>query len=81
MSVVPSPARCRAIPPDTPHSIIICLPGWDDNVEVATGNQMLLEALETTYPRFFIHIFVKQVRRTTPPIILLLVVDVLFYLL
>ena len=72
MSVLPSPARCRAIPTDTPHSVIICLPEWEDNTEIATGNKMLIDSLETTYPRFFIHIFVKQVRCT------LVVVDVFF---
>ena len=62
MSVFPSPARCRGIPPDTPHSIIFSLPEWEDNVELVTGNKILINSLETTYPRFVIHMFVKQVR-------------------
>ena len=62
MSVFPSPARCRAIPPDTPHSIINSLPEWEDNLEISAGNKVLCDLLETTYPRFFIHMFVKQVR-------------------
>ena len=61
MSVFPSPARCRGIPPDTPHSIIISLPEWEDVVEISNLNGMLIDLLETTYPRFVIHIFVKQV--------------------
>ena len=61
MSVFPSPARCRGIPPDTPHSIIICLPEWEDNLEIAKGNKILVDLLETTYPRFVLHMFVKQV--------------------
>ena len=31
-SVCPSPARGKAIPPDTPHSVIVSLPEWEDNV-------------------------------------------------
>ena len=62
MSVFPSPARCRGIPPDTPHSVIISLPEWEDVAELGSYNKMLTDLLETTYPRFFFHIFVKQVR-------------------
>jgi hypothetical protein len=62
MSVFPSPVRCRAIPPDTPHSVIMCLPEWEDNVEFAKFDKALIDLLETTYPRFVIHKIVKQVR-------------------
>ena len=62
MSVFPSPVRCRAIPLDTPHSVIMCLPEWEDNVELADHNKKLIDLLETTYPRFAIHKIVKQVR-------------------
>ena len=58
MSVFPSPARFRAIPPDTPHSIILCIPKWDDHL----GNKIQADLLETTYPRIHIQNFVKQVR-------------------
>ena len=61
MSLFPSPTRCRGIPLDTPHTIIISLPTWDDNVELGKGNK-ILDLLETTYPRFVPHMFVKQVR-------------------
>jgi hypothetical protein len=62
MSVFPSPARGRSIPPDTPHSILFSLPEWEDNIEIAKGNKILCDTLETTYPRFQVPIFVKQVR-------------------
>jgi cystathionine gamma-synthase len=64
MSVFPSPARGRSIPPDTPHSILFSLPEWEDNIELAKGNKILCDTLETTYPRFQVAIFVKQVRNT-----------------
>ena len=60
MSLFPSPTRCRGIPLDTPHTIIISLPAWDDNVALGKGNK-ILDLLETTYPRFVLHMFVKQV--------------------
>ena len=53
MSVFPRPARCR---------VIFSLPEWDDVVELGNYNKMLVDSLETTYPRHIIHIFVKQVR-------------------
>lgn len=62
MSVFPSPPRGRAIPPDTPHSVIVSLPEWEDNVQLSKGNKILCNSLETTYPRFHFQWFVKQVR-------------------
>ena len=62
MALFPSPTRCRGIPLDTPHTVIISLPAWDDNVELGKGNKIILDLLETTYPRFFLHMFVTQVR-------------------
>jgi cystathionine gamma-synthase len=79
MSVFPSPVRCRGIPPDTPHSVIISLPEWEDNVELAKGNKILIDLLETTYPRFVIHIFVKQVRCTLLCFLFIFFVHVLSY--
>lgn len=64
MSVLPSPARGKVIPTDTPHSVIMSLPEWDDNIALATGK--LGDLLETTYPRFVLHTFVKQVHLYTP---------------
>ena len=61
----PSPARCKAIPPDTPHTVIMSLPEWDDNVKLGSGNKILCDLLETTYPRFALHRLVKQVRYIT----------------
>ena len=58
----PSPSRGRAIPPDTPHSVIVSLPEWEDNVQLSKGNKNLCNSLETTYPRFQFQWFVKKVR-------------------
>lgn len=57
----PSPAVARAIPPDTPHSVIHSLPEWQDNVDYSEGKKELFDSFETTYPRFVIHPLVKQV--------------------
>ena len=62
MSSFPSPARCKGIPPDTPHSVIFSLPEWEDVIEIAKHNKILIDLLETTYPRFVMHTFVTQVR-------------------
>jgi hypothetical protein len=62
----PSPTRGRAIPPDTPHSIIVSLPEWEDNVQLSKGDKLLCNSLETTYPRFQFQWFVKQVRYHMP---------------
>lgn len=77
MSVYPSPAQCRGIPPDTPHSVIISFPEWEDIVEIAKGNKILIDKLETTYPRFVFHMFVKQVRIPYYPFWLMIFVHVL----
>ena len=61
MSVFPSPTLGGAIPPNTPHSILFSLPTWEDVVQIVKGNK--IPSLETTYPRFLIHMLVKQVRR------------------
>ena len=60
MSLFPSPGLCRGIPRDTPHTIIISLPAWNNAVELGKGK--ILDLPETTYPRFVLHTFVKQVR-------------------
>ncbi|KAF8150620.1 pyridoxal phosphate-dependent transferase [Crassisporium funariophilum] len=60
MSLFPSPDLAKAIPPNTPHSVVHSLPEWKDNVEFAKSNQALFDSLETTYPRFVLHPFVKQ---------------------
>ncbi|KAF8811472.1 PLP-dependent transferase [Phlegmacium glaucopus] len=61
MSLFPSPARCGGIPPDTPHTVLISLPEWNDNVEISKHNTTLqFDWTETTYPRFVLHPFVKQ---------------------
>ncbi|KAJ6525111.1 hypothetical protein B0H10DRAFT_339337 [Mycena sp. CBHHK59/15] len=55
-----SPPKDHGMPPDTPHSVSNSLPEWQDNVDVVLGKMDILDKLETTYPRFAIHPFVKQ---------------------
>ena len=62
MSLFPSPARCRMIPPDIPHTVIFSLPKWEDVVQLGNYSKILDDLLETTFPRHIIHEFVKQVR-------------------
>ena len=59
MSLSPSPACGKGIPLDTPHSVIISLPKWSDNI--ALCEHKLDDILEATYPRFSLDAFVKQV--------------------
>ena len=64
MSLPPSPAVGKAIPPNTPHTIIISLPEWNDSLALAEDK--LDDVLETTYPRFNINPAVKQVCNIYP---------------
>ncbi|KAE9396407.1 PLP-dependent transferase [Gymnopus androsaceus JB14] len=59
-----NPPLARAIPPKTPHSLIISLPTWQDNVNFGKGtiDQALME---TTYPRFAIHPLVRSVTKSS----------------
>jgi cystathionine gamma-synthase len=50
------------IPPDTPHTVVFSLPEWKDVVELGNYSKILVDELETSYPRHIVHIFVKQVR-------------------
>lgn len=56
-----SPPLARAIPPDTPHSIVHSLPEWKDNIDFAVSKKELFDALEATYPRFVLHPLVREV--------------------
>ncbi|CAE7175426.1 unnamed protein product [Rhizoctonia solani] len=41
--------------PFLPHAISVSLPTWDDNVAYVEGDQRVVDAMATGYPRFFIH--------------------------
>ncbi|EIW66591.1 hypothetical protein TREMEDRAFT_70155 [Tremella mesenterica DSM 1558] len=43
------------VPAMTAHAISVSLPTWEDNVDYEKGNKRVLDAMETGYPRFFIH--------------------------
>ncbi|KAJ7929236.1 pyridoxal phosphate-dependent transferase [Mycena leptocephala] len=54
-----TPARGCPAPPNTPHAVVNSLPEWEDNVAIVMGKgEEILKG--TTYPRFNIHPFVKQ---------------------
>ncbi|KAJ4486280.1 PLP-dependent transferase [Lentinula aciculospora] len=54
-----NPPLDHCIPPNTPHSVIQSLPTWQDNVYRAIGRPVQSDLLETCYPRFVIHPFLR----------------------
>ncbi|CED83734.1 Cystathionine beta-lyases/cystathionine gamma-synthases [Phaffia rhodozyma] len=48
------PVGCP-IPRDLPHAVSVSLPTWEDNVAYEEGEPWIKEAMQTGYPRFFIH--------------------------
>ena len=64
MSLPLSPPAGKGIPPNTPHTLIISLPEWDDSQALVNGK--LKDVLETTYPRFDLDFAVKQVCNIYP---------------
>ena len=55
------------IPAFTDHAISVSLPEWADNVGYEEGEARVLDAMQTGYPRFFIHANIKKVSRSTSP--------------
>lgn len=49
------------IPAFTDHAISVSLPEWADNVGYEEGEARVLDAMQTGYPRFFIHANIKKV--------------------
>ncbi|KAL2751963.1 hypothetical protein ACRALDRAFT_2114762 [Sodiomyces alcalophilus JCM 7366] len=45
----------QSIPPDTAHAVSVSLPTWKANVGYEEGEEWVVNAMETGYPRFFIH--------------------------
>ncbi|KAJ6547000.1 pyridoxal phosphate-dependent transferase [Mycena capillaripes] len=61
MPLEPSPARGCPIPPNSPHTVCNSLPEWEDNIANAINMGKGDEIFKgTSYPRFNIHPFVKQ---------------------
>jgi hypothetical protein len=50
------------IPAFTEHAISVSLPKWADNVGYEEGEARVVDAMQTGYPRFFIHPNIKKVR-------------------
>ncbi|KAI5857283.1 PLP-dependent transferase [Durotheca rogersii] len=44
-----------SIPPNTAHAVSVSLPTWKANVGYEEGEQWVVDAMTTGYPRFFIH--------------------------
>ncbi|KZT60863.1 PLP-dependent transferase [Calocera cornea HHB12733] len=44
-----------SIPPNLPHAISVSLPKWQDNVDYEEGRPRVVDAMQTGYPRFFVH--------------------------
>ena len=48
------------VPPNTPHAISVSLPTWSDNVGYEEGDDRVLSAMVSGYPRFFIHLSIRK---------------------
>ncbi|KAJ3573468.1 hypothetical protein NP233_g2415 [Leucocoprinus birnbaumii] len=48
------------VPPHTPHAISVSLPTWRDNVGYEEGEQRVVDAMISGYPRFFIHLSIRR---------------------
>ena len=49
------------IPAFTEHAISVSLPTWADNVGYEEGEDRVINAMQTGYPRFFIHLNIQKV--------------------
>lgn len=56
-----------AVPPGVAHAICVSLPTWKDNVGYMEGEERVLDAIASGYPRFTIHFSVKKVRSGSSP--------------
>jgi len=48
------------VPPHTPHAISVSLPTWRDNVGYEEGEERVVSAMASGYPRFFIHLSIRK---------------------
>ena len=51
------------VPAFTPHAISVSLPTWADNVAYEEGDPRVVDVQVSGYPRFFIHLSIRKVRR------------------
>jgi len=56
----------NSIPALLPHAISVSLPTWEDNVAYEEGEPWIVAAMQTGYPRFFIH---KSIQKVNPYIL------------
>lgn len=49
--------------PDTPHAVSVSLPTWKANVGYEEGEEWVISAMKTGYPRFFIHLLIQELER------------------
>jgi len=61
------PPMGAAVPPGVAHAISVSLPTWKDNVGCMEGEQRVLDAIVSGYPRFTIHFSVKKVPSRSSP--------------
>jgi hypothetical protein len=57
-----SPPLGHSIPYLTPHAVSVSLPTWQDNVGYEEGDKRVVDAMQTGYPRFFVHRSIQKVR-------------------
>lgn len=60
MTEIPA-ALGQEVPPFTPHAISVSLPTWKDTVGYEEGEERVVDAMVTGYPRFFIHKSIQHV--------------------
>lgn len=50
-----------SIPALVPHAISVSLPTWKDVVGYEEGEKRVVDAMQTGYPRFFVHLSIQKV--------------------
>ncbi|KAF8919488.1 pyridoxal phosphate-dependent transferase [Mucidula mucida] len=51
------------VPPFTPHAISVSLPTWRDNVGYEEGDERVVSAMVSGYPRFFVHLSIRKLAK------------------
>ncbi|TFY64548.1 hypothetical protein EVG20_g5903 [Dentipellis fragilis] len=61
--VVPHNALGNSVPPYTEHAISVSLPTWKDTVGYEEGDKRVVDAMQTGYPRFFVHLSIQKLAK------------------
>lgn len=48
--------------PLEPHAVSVSLPAWEDVCDYERGAARVVNAMQTGYPRFFVHKSIQRVR-------------------